>query len=206
MRTRISLIVLAAILAGAPALAAEECEKRPIAILYTYPACNKNVGWLNFWASDLSPLEHKAQPDQSFSCRKSRFAPHGCVAEKRDPDDFIVIVEVFVNKKHFCNFTLPRQVKDNLVSGGWLQLGEREPNELQPLKASGPPSRDNYYYAPLPPFGDALLRCDSIGGACKLHAVMDDGERYFEIQFPDSARARWRELLEKTQKVAAKCV
>jgi hypothetical protein len=191
---------------GESALAAERCEKiQSMPIMYRIFACNKKVGWLNFWASDLSLLERKAQPEYSGSCRKDRFAfrPQACVAEKRDPSDFVVIVRTFVNKRHFCNFTLPKQVKDNLLENAHLQLGELETNGLQPL--SGAFAFDTYY-APLPPFGDVLLSCDVDGGSCKMQAVTNDGENFFEIQFPGAERTHWRELLEKTQTVASKCV
>jgi hypothetical protein len=208
MRRSFLLLVLAAMFASEPVLAVEQCEKiQSMPIMYRHFACNKNVSALNFWASDLSPLERKAQPEYSGSCRKDRFAfkPHACVAEKRDPSDFVVIVGTFVNKTHFCNFTLPKQGRDNLLSNLHLQLGQPDPNGLQALKTSGPHTFD-IYYAPLPPFGDALLTCDLDGGSCKLEAVAKDGESLFEIQFPGAERAHWNELLEKTQIVASKCV
>lgn len=209
MRGKISLVILAAMSASEPAFAVEQCEKiQSMPTMYRHFACNKNVPPLNFWASDLSPLERKAQPEYSAACRKDRFAfkPHACVAEKRDPNDFVVIVGTFVNKKHFCNFTLPRQARDNnLLGNPRRQLGEPDADGLQPLKASGPHAFDTYY-APLPPLGDALLTCDLDGGSCKLKAVTRDGERLLEIQFPGAERIRWQELLEKTQTVASKCV
>jgi hypothetical protein len=208
MLRKTSLIILATMLAGGSALAAEECEKiQSMGIMYRYLACNKNAGWLNFWASDLSVPERRAQPEYSAPCRKDRYAftPHGCVAEKRDPNDFLVIVGTFANKRHFCNFTLPKQARDNLLSNSHLQLGEPEPNGLQPLSGPGPHAFD-YYYAPLPPFGDALLRCDLDRGSCKLEAITKDGENLFEIQFPGGDRIHWKELLDKAQVVAAKCV
>jgi hypothetical protein len=206
MRRYLSLVVLIAV--SAPALAADQCEKiQSMPIMYRHFACNKKVPPLNFWASDLSPLEQKAQPEYSAPCRKDRFAfkPHGCVSEKRNPDDFMVIVGTFVNKKHFCNFTLPQQVRDNLLHGSHLELGELDASGLQPLKASGPHAFD-IYYATLPPLGSALLRCDLDGGSCNLQAVTKDGENLFEIQFPGAERIHWKELLDKTQMVASKCV
>jgi hypothetical protein len=208
MRKNISPVILAAMLAEAPALAAEHCEKiQSMPIMYRHFACNKNVPALNFWVSDLSALERKAQPEYSASCRKNRsvFQPHACVAEKRDSDDFVVIVGTFVNKKHFCNFTLPKQSRDNLIAGLRLQLGEPDPSGLQPLETSDPRAFD-IYYAPLPPSGDALLTCSRDGGSCKLKAVTKDGGSLFEIQFPGAERAHWKELLEKTRMVASKCV
>jgi hypothetical protein len=203
----ISPLVLAAMLAGAPALAAEQCEKiQSMPIMYRLFACNKKIYALNFWVSDLSHLERKAQPEYSGACRKDRFAfrPHECVGEKRDPNDFVVIVGTFVNKKHFCNFTLPKQARDNVLKNFRLQLGEVDSSGLQPLKTLEPHAFDNYYAA-LPPFGDALLTCGTDGGSCKLEAVTKDGESLLEIQFPGAARTRWKELLDKTQEVAARC-
>jgi hypothetical protein len=208
MLIKVSLIVFVAMLAGERALAAEQCEKiRSMGIMYRYLACNKHTPWLNFWASDLSIPERKAQPEFSAPCRKDRFAftPQGCVAEKRNSNDFLVIVGTFANKKHFCNFILPKQARNSLLSGSHLQLGDPEPNGLQPLSGAGPHAF-YIYYAPLPPSGDALLTCDLDGGSCKLAAVTKDGENLFEIQFPGAERAHWKELLEKAQSVAAKCV
>ena len=175
--------------------------------MYRYLACNKYARWLNFWASDLSVPERKAQPEYSASCRKDRFAftPHACVVEKRDTNDFLVIVGTFADKKHFCNFTLPKQARDHLLGNLHLQLVDPEPNGLQPLSGPGPHAFD-IYYAPLPPLGDALLTCDSDGGLCKLEAVTKDGENLLEIQFPGAERIHWKELLNKAQTVAAKCV
>lgn len=207
MPGKMSLIVLVATLVGQSALAADQCEKiESMPIMYRHFACIKNVGGLNFWASDLSPLERRAQPEYSGACRKDRpaFNPHACVAEKRDPGDFLVIVGTFVKRKHFCNFTLPKQARENLIGNLHLQPGELDSNGLQPLTASEPQAFDTYY-APLPPFGDALLTCDKDQGSCKLRAVTADGESLFEIQFPGAERAHWKELLDKTQKVADRC-
>lgn len=208
MRKSVSLVILAAMFSGAPALAAEQCEKiQSIPIMYRHFACSKKVHALNFWVSDLSSLERKAQPEYSAPCRKDRFAfkPHGCVAEKRDPADFVVLVSTFVHKKHFCNFTLPKQSKDNLIRNLHLELGEPDRSGMRALDTSGPKAFDDYY-APLPPSGDALLRCNRDGESCRLTAVTEDGESLFEIQFPGAERANWKELLQKTRIVASKCV
>jgi hypothetical protein len=195
-------------LVGESARATEQCEKiQSMGIMYRYLACNRQARWLNFWASDLSTPERKAQPEYSARCRKDLFAftPQRCVAEKRDPNDFLVIVWTFANKKHFCNFTLPKQARDNLLNNLHVQLGDAEPNGLQPMSGAGPHAFD-IYYAPLPPLGDALLRCNLDGSSCKLEAVTKDGDNLFEIQFPGAERVHWKELLEKAQSVAAKCV
>ena len=200
-------LVMAPMLVGAPALAAEQCEKiQSLPIMYRYFAC-KRAQPLNFWMSDLSSLERKAHPEYSGACRKDRFAyrPHECVAEKRDPRDFVVIVSTFVSRKHFCNFTLPKQVRDNVLRSLRLQLGEVDSSGLQPLSTSEPRAFD-CYYASLPPLGDALLTCGTDGGSCQLRAVTNDGEGFFELSFPGSARSLWKELLDKTQRVAARCV
>jgi hypothetical protein len=206
---KISIVAIAILLSFLNHSAgAQQCEKiQNMAIMYRHYACGANSKVLNFWASDLSLLENKEQAEYSASCRLGASAnrPQNCGSRLRSAEDHAVLVFTFVSKKHFCNFTLPSKMKENLLRMRGYTLAAADSTGLQMIQVTGPRAFD-HYFAETPPHGEVLVQCARNETSCTLDAVTEDGGYLFEINFIKSELANWQSLLTKAQSVASKCL